>query len=74
VRELREQCEDEEFEHGDEVGRQPNIQQPLRGGVVECLQEADVAAWAKNNGSEVLDVIEEEGYTRILVRVSKTGV
>lgn len=49
------------------------------GDLIELLAtdpaaKPDVAAWAKNNGSEVLDVIDEPGYTRILVRVAKAGV
>jgi len=49
------------------------------GDLIELLAtdpaaKPDVSAWAKNNGSEVLDVIEEQGYTKILVRVAKMGV
>lgn len=32
---------------------------------------ADVTAWAQKSGNEVLDVVDEQGYTRIVVKVTK---
>ena len=33
--------------------------------------KADVTAWAQKSGNEVLDVADEQGYIRILVKVTK---
>jgi tRNA 2-thiouridine synthesizing protein A len=33
--------------------------------------KADVTAWAQKSGNELLDVVEEQGYIRILVKVTK---
>jgi len=33
--------------------------------------KADVTAWAQKSGNELLDIIEEQGYIRILVKVTK---
>ena len=48
------------------------------GDLIELLAtdpaaDPDVHAWARNNGSQVLDVAEEQGYTRILVKGAKRG-
>ncbi len=33
--------------------------------------KADVTAWAQKSGNEVLDLADEQGYIRILVKVTK---
>jgi tRNA 2-thiouridine synthesizing protein A len=33
--------------------------------------KADVTAWAQKSGNEILDVVDEQGYIRILVKVTK---
>lgn len=33
--------------------------------------KADVTAWASKSGNELQGIVEEQGYTRILVRVTK---
>jgi tRNA 2-thiouridine synthesizing protein A len=32
---------------------------------------ADVTAWTQKSGNELLDILEEQGYIRILVKVTK---
>ncbi|HYA56409.1 MAG TPA: sulfurtransferase TusA family protein [Nitrososphaerales archaeon] len=46
------------------------------GDVIELLAtdpaaKADVTAWAQKTGNELLDIIDEPGYIRILVKVTK---
>jgi len=46
------------------------------GDVIELLAtdpaaKADVTAWAQRSGNELLDIIDEPGYVRILVKVTK---
>jgi tRNA 2-thiouridine synthesizing protein A len=48
------------------------------GDVIELLAtdpaaKADVTAWAQKSGNELLDVIDEQGYIRILVKITKKG-
>jgi tRNA 2-thiouridine synthesizing protein A len=33
--------------------------------------KADVTAWAQKSGNELLDVVDEQGYIRILVKITK---
>jgi len=35
--------------------------------------EGDVRAWAKKSGNEVLEVVQEHDYTRVVVRITKRG-
>lgn len=46
------------------------------GDVIELLAtdpaaKADVTAWAQRSGNELLDIIDEQGYIRIVVKVTK---
>jgi TusA-related sulfurtransferase len=46
------------------------------GDVIELLAtdpaaRADVTAWAQRSGNELLDIVDEPGYIRILVKVTK---
>jgi len=46
------------------------------GDVIELLAtdpaaKADVTAWTQKTGNELLDIIDEPGYIRILVKVTK---
>ncbi|MDE1853403.1 MAG: sulfurtransferase TusA family protein [Thaumarchaeota archaeon] len=46
------------------------------GDVIELLAtdpaaRADVTAWAQRSGNELLDIVEEQGYLRILVKITK---
>lgn len=46
------------------------------GDVIELLAtdpaaRADVTAWAQRSGNELLDVVEEQGYLRIQVKITK---
>jgi len=46
------------------------------GDVIELLAtdpaaKADVTAWVQKSGNELLDIIDEQGYIRILVKVTK---
>ncbi len=46
------------------------------GDVIELLAtdpaaRADVTAWAQKSGNELLDVVEEQGYLRIIVKITK---
>ena len=46
------------------------------GDVIELLAtdpaaKGDVAAWARKTGNELLSVVDEQGYARISVRVTK---
>ena len=34
---------------------------------------SDITAWAAKSGNEILDVLQEDGYLRIIVRVVKKG-
>lgn len=48
------------------------------GDVIELLAtdpaaKADVTAWVQKSGNELLDIIDEQGYIRILVKVTKKG-
>jgi len=53
--------------------RQSNV-----GDVIELLAtdpaaKPDVEAWARKSGNEVVEVIQENGYLRIVVRIIKKG-
>ena len=46
------------------------------GAVLEVLAtdpaaKSDIQAWATHTGNEVVEIAEEKGYTRIVVRVTK---
>ncbi len=46
------------------------------GDVIELLAtdpaaKSDVQAWAKKTGNEVLEIVDEQGYTRIVVKILK---
>jgi tRNA 2-thiouridine synthesizing protein A len=46
------------------------------GDVIELLAtdpaaKADVTAWAQKSGNELVDIIDEQGYMRIVVKVTK---
>jgi tRNA 2-thiouridine synthesizing protein A len=46
------------------------------GDIIELLAtdpaaKADVTAWTQKSGNELLDIIDEQGYIRILVKVTK---
>jgi TusA-related sulfurtransferase len=46
------------------------------GDVIELLAtdpaaKPDVTAWAKKSGNEVLDIIDEKDYIRIIVKITK---
>ncbi|MDG6901225.1 MAG: sulfurtransferase TusA family protein [Nitrososphaerota archaeon] len=53
--------------------RQANL-----GDVIELLAtdpaaKSDVTAWAKKSGNELLGIVEEQGYIRIDVKITKKG-
>jgi len=46
------------------------------GDVIELLAtdpaaKADVTAWAQRSGNELVDTIDEQGYIRIIVKITK---
>jgi len=46
------------------------------GDVIELLAtdpaaRADVTAWAQRSGNELVDIVDEQGYLRIIVKVTK---
>jgi TusA-related sulfurtransferase len=46
------------------------------GDVLELLAtdpaaKSDVQAWAKKTGSELIGIVEEQGYIRIVIKVGK---
>ncbi|MDG7009165.1 MAG: sulfurtransferase TusA family protein [Nitrososphaerota archaeon] len=46
------------------------------GDVIELLAtdpaaKADVTAWAQRSGNELVNVVDEQGYTRIVVKITK---
>jgi len=46
------------------------------GDVIELLAtdpaaKADVTAWAQKSGNQLLDIVDEQGYTRIIVKITK---
>jgi len=46
------------------------------GDVIELLAtdpaaRADVTAWAQKSGNELVDIIDEQGYIRIVVKITK---
>ena len=46
------------------------------GDVIELLAtdpaaKADVTAWAQKSGNELVNIIEEQGYLRIVVKITK---
>lgn len=46
------------------------------GDVIELLAtdpaaKADVTAWTQKSGNELMDVIDEQGYIRIVVKITK---
>ena len=46
------------------------------GDVIELLAtdpaaKADVTAWAQRSGNELLDTVDEQGYVRIIVKITK---
>ena len=53
--------------------RQANL-----GDVIELLAtdpaaKGDVTAWAKRSGNELLQIVDEQGYSRIVVKITKKG-
>ena len=46
------------------------------GDVIELLAtdpaaRADVTAWTQKTGNELLDIVDEQGYVRIVVKITK---
>jgi len=46
------------------------------GDIIELLAtdpaaKADVTAWTQKSGNELLDIVDEQGYIRILIKVTK---
>jgi TusA-related sulfurtransferase len=46
------------------------------GDVIELLAtdpaaKADVTAWTQKSGNELLDIVDESGYIRIIVKITK---
>jgi len=46
------------------------------GDVIELLAtdpaaRADVTAWAQKSGNELLDILDEQGYIRIVIKITK---
>ncbi len=46
------------------------------GDVIELLAtdpaaKADVTAWTRKSGNELVSVVDEQGYTRITVKITK---
>jgi tRNA 2-thiouridine synthesizing protein A len=46
------------------------------GDVIELLAtdpaaKADVTAWAQRSGNEMVDIVDEQGYIRIVVKITK---
>ncbi len=46
------------------------------GDVIELLAtdpaaKADVTAWTQRSGNELLGIVDEQGYTRITVKITK---
>jgi tRNA 2-thiouridine synthesizing protein A len=46
------------------------------GDVIELLAtdpaaKADVTAWAQKSGNQVVDVVDEQGYLRIVVKITR---
>jgi tRNA 2-thiouridine synthesizing protein A len=46
------------------------------GDVIELLAtdpaaKSDVSAWAKKSGNELVDIIDEQGYIRLIVKITK---
>jgi TusA-related sulfurtransferase len=46
------------------------------GDIIELLAtdpaaKADVTAWAQKSGNQLLDVVDEQGYMRIIVKITK---
>jgi tRNA 2-thiouridine synthesizing protein A len=46
------------------------------GDVIELLAtdpaaRADVTAWAQKSGNELVDIIEEPGYLRLVIKITK---
>ena len=53
--------------------RQANL-----GDVIELLAtdpaaKSDVTAWARKSGNEVLGIVDEQGYIRIDIKITKKG-
>ncbi|MDH2900433.1 MAG: sulfurtransferase TusA family protein [archaeon] len=53
--------------------RQSNV-----GDIIELLAtdpaaKADVEAWARKSGNEVLEVVQEKEYLRLVVKITKKG-
>ena len=48
------------------------------GDVIELLAtdpaaKPDVTAWARKSGNELLEIIDEKDYVRIIVKITKKG-
>jgi tRNA 2-thiouridine synthesizing protein A len=46
------------------------------GDIIELLAtdpaaKADVTAWAQKSGNELVDVVDEQGYIRIIIKITK---
>ena len=53
--------------------RASNIGDEIEIWATDPAAKSDIAAWAAKSGNKLLDVVEEPGYTRIIVRVEKKG-
>ena len=46
------------------------------GDIIELLAtdpaaRADVTAWTQKSGNELVDIVEEQGYLRIIIKITK---
>jgi tRNA 2-thiouridine synthesizing protein A len=51
--------------------RASNIGDEIEVWATDPAAKSDISAWAARSGNQVLDIIDEQGYTRIIVKITK---
>ncbi len=53
--------------------RNSNVGDEIEVWATDPAARSDITAWAAKSGNQLLDVVDEPGYQRIIVRVVKKG-
>jgi tRNA 2-thiouridine synthesizing protein A len=53
--------------------RQSNVGDEIELLATDPAAKADVEAWSRKSGNEVLEVAQEKDYLRIVVKITKKG-
>ncbi len=51
--------------------RASNIGDEIEIWATDPAAKSDITAWAARSGNQVLDIVDEQGYARIVVKIAK---